>query len=464
SFNASLVFNVPWDGGPIRVDLFEQGDAAGAGAASASIDLAVEAQYQAITIDTPPPGTIVGSPMVLTGRTARAPRDNLTYRVFSSAGQSIGEGSFPVFGAPGSPRDFAAELFFDYALNGDTIRAELYDWNAATGTADAAAAITLVVLPAAQRITIDTPPPGTLVGSPMVITGRTTRYPFQGDLSYRVTDAAGQQLGVGTFAVAGPVNQAASFNASPTFNIPRDGGTVHLEVFDVNPADGSIPASSTLDLDVLAQYQRITIDTPPSGTTVGSPVVITGQASRYPNHGQLSYRVVDAGGAALGTGSFSVDGAQGERGSFVASLTFAEPPDGGNIRLELRDQADDGSLIASTPLAMVVAPPPPQQIAIDTPAPGTTVGSPVVITGQTTRAPASGQLGYRVRDASGRAIGAGAFPVSPTTVRATSFNASITFVEPRGGDPIAVDIFDQSGAGGTTIASASIDLYVAPQP
>jgi hypothetical protein len=296
----------------------------------------------------------------------------------------------------------------------------------------------------------------------MVITGRTTRFPFNGILNYRVTDGAGRQLGAGTFQVFGPVGQPTAFGPSLTFILPNDGGFVHLEVYDQNPEDGTIVASSGLDLDVLAQYQAIILDTPPPGTQVGSPVVITGRTNLYPNQGQLRYRVTDAAGQQIGAGSFAINGGPGRRGGFVASLTFTEPPNGGNIRVEMLDQADNGAAIASAAIDLYVAPPPPQMIVFDTPPPGTQVGSPVVITGHTTRYPANGKLDYRVRDAAGNQIGAGQFDVVPDSAGrpGSAFNASLIFTEPRGGGNIIVDVYIPSAGG----ALASISLYVAPQP
>src|SRR5262249_16510959 len=319
--------------------------------------LVVDAQHQVIVIDTPPTGTVVGSPMVLTGRTSRAPYGgSLNYRVVNSAGQQIGAGTFPVQGVEGSPRIFNAQLFFDLPINGDTIRAELYDWNASSGVTEASQSITLVVAPIQQQISFDSPPPGTMVGSPVVITGRTTRFPFNGVLNYRFTDSAGKQLGTGTFQVFGPGGQPTSCGPSLTFTLPNDGGTVHLEVYDQNPSNGTILATSGLDLNVLPQYQAIFIETPPPGTQVGSPVVITGRTNLYPNHGQLRSRVTTASGQQIGMGSFPTDGGAGQPGSFVASLTFSEPPTGGNIQLEVLDQADNGAAIATASIALYVAP------------------------------------------------------------------------------------------------------------
>ncbi|MFL5805279.1 MAG: Gmad2 immunoglobulin-like domain-containing protein [Roseiflexaceae bacterium] len=457
SFNASLIFNLPQDGGIIRAELFERGAVAGAVAAVSAIDLAVDAQYQTITIETPARGTQVGSPMVLTGRAAREPHDSrLNYRVVNSSGQQLGAGTFPVSGAPGGPRGFNAELFFTLPINGDTIRTELFDWNAAINQSDAVTAIELYVAPLPQQIIIETPPPLTLVGSPVVINGRTTRFPFGGDLSYRITNA-NQQIGAGSFQVVGQIDQPTAFDAQLTFQVPRDGGIIRVEIYDQSP-DGAVVAGSTIDLDVLAQYQAIQIDTPARGMQVGSPVVLTGRTNLYPNGGQLRYRVLDAGGKEIGTGSFLVDGAPGQRGSYVASLTFAEPANGGNIRVELSDQA------ISAAIDLYVAPPPPPQIIFETPAPGTQVGSPVVISGRTTRIPASGKLSYRVRNASGGIIGAGQFDVTRGAGQATSFNASLTFAEPAGGGNISVEISDLAPSNGSAVAVATIGLYVAPRP
>jgi Immunoglobulin-like domain of bacterial spore germination len=460
SFNATLNFNLPRDGGAIHLTLFERDAANGL---TAGLDMVVDAQYQSIAIDTPPPSTVVGSPLVLTGRTSRSPSSgSLNYRVVNSAGQQIGAGNFPIGGAPGYPRGYNAELFFDLPINGDSVRVELYDWNATSGTTEASQSIDLVVLPIPQQIIFDTPSPGTIVGSPMVITGRTTRFPFNGDLNYRFTDSAGQQLGAGTFQVVGPVDQPTTFNPSLTFILPNDGGPVHLEVYDQNPDNGATVANRGLDLDVLAQYQAIAFDTPPAGTQVGSPVVITGRTNLYPNHGQLRYRLTNATGQQIGAGNFPTEGGPGQRGSFVASLTFTEPANGGTIRLEIIDQADGGAAIASAAIELIVAPPPPQQIVFDTPPAGTQVGSPVVITGHTTRYPANGKLSYRVRDAAGNEIGAGQFDVVPDSAGSPTsrFNVTLTFTEPRGGGNIILDIYVPSAGG----ALASISLYVAPQP
>jgi len=458
SFNAPITFTLPRDGGPVRLELSERG-AAGAPTTVSTLDMVVDAQYQGIVIDSPSDGTPVGSPMTFTGRTVRGPHGGgLGYSIYNSAGRQIGGDAFPVFDNPGGQRSFAAELRFDYPFDGDTLHVDIYDWNPTTGRPDAVASRSVVALPVPLQISLDTPPGGTLVGSPFTLTGQTNRYPINGDLGYRITNDAGQRLGDGTFRVNGAPGQGASFNVGLTFQILRDGGTIHLNVFDQDPSNGAEIANMQLDLDVLAQYQGIQIGTPAAGTQVGSPVVITGRINQYPPGGQMQYRVL-SGGQQIGSGTVAVDGAPGQRGSFTASLTFTEPPNGGNIRVELSVPG------ASTGIDLVVVPPPPQQIIIDTPPAGTQVGSPVVITGRTTRRPDGGRLNYIVRDAAGAVIGSGQFGVVPDSAGSptTSFTAALTFAEPSGGGNISVEIYAPSPVS-SGIARSSIGLYVAPRP
>jgi hypothetical protein len=55
TFSGAVTFNGPVDGGPIRVELFDQNPADGSKADSASINLLVAPVQQTIIIETPPP-------------------------------------------------------------------------------------------------------------------------------------------------------------------------------------------------------------------------------------------------------------------------------------------------------------------------------------------------------------------------------------------------------------------------
>lgn len=268
---------------------------------------------------------------------------------------------------------------------------------------------------------------------------------------------AGQQIGGGSFAASG-----STFNASINFALPSQGGVVRATIGD------AAEASATLDLFVAAAQQTIMIDSPPPGTQVGSPVVITGRTVRYPYQGKLTYRVSDSGGNQLAFGAFDVAGTPGYGTTFSPSIVFNLPPQGGLVRFDFFDQnAQTGVVVASSTIDLRVSPPAPVQqvITIDSPPPWTQVGSPVVITGRTTRFPGQGVLGYRVYDAGNGQIGAGTFAVNGSAGQPASFTASLSFTPPNGGT-IRVDVFDQDAASGAIVGGTSVNLQVAslPQP
>ncbi|GEM_PF-984102 len=491
-FNASLTFNLPPGGGDVTLELIEPGAAGAPPVARATLVLVV-APPQAILIDTPPPGATVGSPVVLTGRTARYPfQGSLAYRVLNAAGNQIGQGSFPVTGAPGGPASFNASLTFTLPPAGGRISVELSDQDAATGQIAATARIDLNVAPQQQAIIIESPPANQQVGSPMTVVGRTVRLPQGSQLTYRVRDARGQQIGVGQFGVAGTQEGGGRFTAQVFFNLPPEGGQITLELLELDPGNGQVRASATLPLVVagppptstptpLPARQAITIETPPTDTVVGSPVVVTGRAALPPQFGELYYVIRTPARENLGQGSFPVRPAPGQTANvpYVASLTFAEPPQGGAIIVEIYDRDGVGQIIASATVRLQVRPratPTPttapggqggnQRITITAPLTDTLVGSPVVIDGQLAVPPYQGKLKYRVTDAANRELGAGEFPVNtPRLIGAPiTFSAEITFTLPPQGGAIVVTIFDRNDITNVILAEASVRLQVAPQP
>jgi hypothetical protein len=419
---------------------------------------------QQIAIDTPPPGTVVGSPVVLTGRTALLPPGGqLTYRVLDAGGRQIGAGAFNTSPA-GQGATFSASLMFQEPPGGGQIRVELA---APTGNSTTSASLDLYVAPP-QQIIIDTPPPGTVVGSPVVLTGRLARLPFDSNLAYRILDSQGRQVGAGLIPVSGAPGQPTFFNASLTFDAPLNGGAIRAELSDERASDGFVAARASIDLRVAPAQQEIIFDTPPQGTVVGSPVVITGRTIRYPFDGNLAYQIFSANGIQLGVGAFNVSGTPGQSATFNAQLFFNLPPGGGPIQINLYDQnGATGAIVASAALNLQVAPPQPAQqvITIETPPTGTLVGSPVVVTGRTTRYPSEGNLGYRVRDQNGLEIGSGGLPVNGVPGQPTTFVGSLLFRPPPSGGMIRVEIFDIDQSSGAVLAIAAVDLEVtAPLP
>jgi hypothetical protein len=453
---------------------------------------------QRILIDTPAPGTVVGSPMVITGRTSLYPQGGqLNYRVLNAAGAQIGAGAFPAFGITGGPANFTAELNFQVPPGPTSIRAEIFDQSPATGAVLASTSVELRIgapPPAAQAIIIETPPPGVFVGSPVVLTGRTTQYPFQGNLAWLATDPLGRQLGTGIFPVNGSPGQPTSFAASLNFQIPSGGGLVRFEIYDQDAVTGAVVARSTIELQTNAApvqptaqptatnapptVQQIIIDTPPPGTFVGSPVVITGRTALYPFGGQLAYRFRDGQGSPLGSGAIRVAGQAGSSGSFNEQLFFDLRPGFGQIFLDIFENGPTNQIVASAtimlqvrggppatpvpPIATVTPQPTlPAPIVIDTPAEGTVVGSPVVITGRTNLFPNGGLLNWQILDAQRRVLGEGRFSVNGGSGGISSFSPSLEFQIPATGR-LFVDIFRIDPTTGQPAERATIALTTNP--
>jgi hypothetical protein len=413
---------------------------------------------QQIFIDTPAPDTTIGSPVVITGRTATFPTNGqLFFRFVDSANQQLGAGNFAVQGSAGQPTTFNAQLTFNAPANGGPVRVDVFD-QSASGVL-ASASLNMWVDPP-QSLVIDSPPSGTTVGSPIVITGRTARFPFQGNLGYTIFGPDGRQLGGGTFPVLGGSRQPGTFNASLRFILPIDGGDVRVGIFDQDAQTGVTVASTSLTVRVAPQPQQIFIDTPPPNVDVSSPVVITGRTVRFPFQGSLGFRVTDGVGILLGQGAFPTNRTFEGGSTFSASINFSLPSGGGQVRVELFDQnAVTGVIVASSSIDLVVPPPLSQQITIETPAPDTVVGSPVVVTGRAALYPNGGVLSYRAIDPNGAILGSGQFPIFGAIGQPATFSASITFSRPSR-DFFRLEIFDTNPSTGQPIGTAVTNLRV----
>jgi Immunoglobulin-like domain of bacterial spore germination len=459
-----------------------------------------------IFIDAPQIGASLGGAFELRGRTSGIPAgDGLIYRIFDASEQIVGTGPFAISGNQGGAT--FATIATHRATAGGPGRLEVLNLNTASGAIQAIASLNVTLVTgetpapgatappatiapptqAAQLISIETPAPGTVVGSPLVVTGRSAIYPQAGVLSYRVLNAAGAQIGAGTFAIVGNPADPATFNASLNFQVPPGPTSIRVEIFDQNPTSGAIVASSSVELRIgepPPAAQAIIIETPPSGTFIASPVVLTGRTTQFPFQGNLAWLAVDQLGRQLGSGIFNVLGSPGQPTTFNSSLDFQLPLGGGPVRFEIYDQdAVTGATVARGVIDLQVAAPPPvqptaiapsataappagiQQIFIDTPPPNTLVGSPVVITGRTVQYPFGGQLAYRFRDQQGSQLGSGGIRVAGQAGGPGSFNVQLFFNTRPGPGQIFLDIFE-NGPTNNIVASATIALQVdgGPQP
>ena len=98
-----------------------------------------------------------------------------------------------------------------------------------------------------QLMMIESPLPGERVATGVEVRGSTSTYPSADGLSYLVYDAGGGVIGMGTIPVAADPASPGTF-AAPVSFLAGAGGPVRIEVRDVNEADGSLFASTTVQV------------------------------------------------------------------------------------------------------------------------------------------------------------------------------------------------------------------------
>ena len=332
-------------------------------ASTPSAATVVVASGQAIGIESPPAGSIVGSPVTVIGRVARDPASGqLSFAVRNAQGAQIGGGSFATVPAS-SGASFVVSLTFTEPPAGGPIFVEIADPGRAT------TAVQLVVAPP-QAIIFESPAAGTLVGSPMTITGRTARYPFQGALSYAVYDAANRAIGEGIVPVQGQPGLPGSFVAEVRFSLPPTGGDILVELTDVDAISGiiatkqsllvkvanpptttsavpptAVPSQTPAPLATTGQSGavQVTIESPIPVSQVRSPFAITGRVSALPIGSVLRYRVRDAAGKLVGEGLIPVAGTAGQPAQFSGTVGFILQQSG-PIVLEIGDTDASGNL------------------------------------------------------------------------------------------------------------------------
>ncbi len=235
---------------------------------------------------------------------------------------------------------------------------------------------------APQSIMIDTPSRLTLVGSPIVITGRTGRLPQGGQLNYRFVDRNGQELGVGDLARErcrrsarqlqrlAELQPAAGWRHHPRRDLrARQRSRRGRRRQRARPGGGrAVPEHH--DRHAAARHAGGQPDGADGAGRRGGPTLAASATGSSTAPTSSSARATSRSAAR-----------RARRAASTPSCTLILPINGDTIRAEIFDES-----IATNAISLYVAPL-PQQIAIDTPPPGTLVGSPMVFTGRTTRPP-----------------------------------------------------------------------------
>jgi hypothetical protein len=105
----------------------------------------------------------------------------------------------------------------------------------------------------------------------------------------------------------------------------------------------------------------------------------------------------------------------------------------------------------------------PRTIILESPQNGATISSPVQVSGRVNVSPFEATLRGRVYDVQGQVLGEGPIMVSAEMGQPGPFSGSITFQAGSGG-PGKVEVADISPKDGSVLASASVDVVLAPEP
>ena len=206
------------------------------------------------------PGEKVATGIDARGRTSTHPSgDGLAYLVYDAHGGVIGTGRIPVAADGRSDGTFAAPVSF-LAGAGGPGRIEIVDVHQGDGSALGRASVQVLLeaseaarrpapqQPVPQQIVLETPVTGAAVGTSVEVRGWISTVPFENNLTYRVYSEGGAVMDRCWITVEGDLGERGTFAKSITLPSTRASGPVRIEVRDVNEADGSLFASTTVQV------------------------------------------------------------------------------------------------------------------------------------------------------------------------------------------------------------------------
>ena len=208
---------------------------------------------QVLMIASPLPGETVATGVEVRGATSTHPSaDVLAYLVYDARGGVIGMGRIPVAADSASPGTFAAPVSFLAGASGPG-RIEIVDVHQGDGSALARASVQVLLegaeaagRPVQPQIVFETPVSGATVGTSVELRGWISTVPFENNLTYRVYSEGGVVIGRGWITVEGDLGDRGTFAKSITLPGTQAAHPVRIEVRDVNEADGSLFASTTV--------------------------------------------------------------------------------------------------------------------------------------------------------------------------------------------------------------------------
>ena len=218
---------------------------------------------QLLVIESPLPGEMVATGVEVRGRTnTQAAGDGLAYLVYDGHGGVIGMGRISVAAGLGSAGTFAAPVNF-LAGGGGPGRIEVVDVHRSDGLASARASVQVLLAatadrppgpqqPVSRQIVLQAPVTGAVVGASIELRGWISTIPFENNLTYRIYSEGSVVIDQGWIMVEGDLGERGTFAKSITLAGTDTAGPVSIEVRDVNEADGSLFASTTVQVFIFA--------------------------------------------------------------------------------------------------------------------------------------------------------------------------------------------------------------------
>ena len=217
---------------------------------------------QLLVVESPLPGEKVAPGIEVRGTTSTPPSgDGLAYLVYDAYGGVIGMGRVSVAAGLGGAGTFAAPVDF-LAGGGGPGRIEIVDMHQRDGSALARASVQVLLAatadrrpppqqPAPRQIVLQAPVTGAVMGTRIEVRGWIATVPFENNLTYRIYSEGGVVIDRGWIMVEGDLGERGTFAKSITLADTAVAGPVGVEVRDVNEADGSLFASTTVQVFVI---------------------------------------------------------------------------------------------------------------------------------------------------------------------------------------------------------------------
>jgi hypothetical protein len=231
------------------------------------------------------------------------------------------------------------------------------------------------------------------------------------------------------------------------------GAPGQIVVVQVDPADGTIVASASVDILL------------PGSQGSHSTTTIVGRVAEI----SLSPPLLVMSETAAGFGFVALAGGGVVRDSTGAEISLEAIQPGAGVQAS-GQPGDAGTLVADnvvvleeggTPVAQ--APSAPKcEIVLESPLAGATVSSPIDLRGHVSVTPPEARLRVRVYDGSSQVIGEAPLTVAGTPGGPGTFNAKVSLTSTRGGSA-RVEVAELSATDGSILTSSTVEIAVLAQ-